>query len=199
MPLITPYYLEKRERGKGKKGYPMDFKQLFKQISPEELGGAFNVFTLMGFFLVTAGKIEHYNSMVCSGGAIGLHFKKPAVWCIFQSARYTLELIQKEKTYTLSWFPDEYKKQLLFLGSKSGRDSEKMKEIKLTSIQTPCANMSFEEAKLIIECSLTQITTANADDFYSQESKDYLKEAYKDPKEIRKYVFGQITNIWIKK
>jgi flavin reductase (DIM6/NTAB) family NADH-FMN oxidoreductase RutF len=151
------------------------------------------------FPIITAGKADNYNSMVASGGGMGTHFKKPATWCIFAANRYTLELIQKEQTYTLSYFPDEYRKQALFLGSKSGRESNKMKEVELTSVQTPSGNRSFKEARLIIECKLTQITTANFDDFYSQEAKDYLRKAYKDVGEIRKYVFGEITHVWIKK
>ncbi|MCL2597151.1 MAG: flavin reductase [Paludibacter sp.] len=177
----------------------MNFEQLFVQITPEEISD--DVFTLVGkvFPVVTAGRKDHYNSMTASGGGMGLHFRKPTTWCIFASSRYTLEIIQKEQTYTLSYFPSEYKKQVLFLGSKSGRDSEKMKEVELTSIQTPSGNISFKEARLIIECKLTQIATANAEDFYSQEAKDYLKEAYIDENEIRKYVFGEITHVWKKK
>lgn len=178
-----------------------NFDQLFKPISPEGICDNYNAFTLFGkdFYLVTAGKENHYNSMTGSGGGLVLHFRKPSTWCLFQSDRYTLELIQKEQTYTLSFFPDEYKKQLIFLGSKSGRDSEKMKEVELTSIQTPSGDMSFEEAKLIIECKLTQISTANPEDFYSQEAKDYLKEAYKEISNYRKYVFGEIIHAWVKK
>lgn len=40
---------------------------------------------------------------------------------------------------------------MLFLGRKSGRDSEKNKKVELTSIQTPSGDMSFRETKLIIE------------------------------------------------
>ena len=162
----------------------MNFDQLFKQISPEEISD--NVFTLVGkdFFAITAGKEDHYNSMIGSGGGLGLLFKKPTTWCLIRADRYTLEMIQKEQTYTMSYFPDEYKKQMLFLGSKSGRDSEKMKEVELTSVQTPSGDMSFKEARLIIECKLTQITTPNPNDFYSQEAKDYINEAYKDAKRL---------------
>jgi flavin reductase (DIM6/NTAB) family NADH-FMN oxidoreductase RutF len=133
----------------------MNFDQLFKQISPEEISD--NVFTLAGkdFYAITAGKKDHYNSMIGSGGGLGGSFEKPTTWCILRADRYTLELIQKEQTYTLSYFPNEYKEQMLFLGSKSGRDSEKMKEVELTSVQTPSGDMSYKEARLIIECKLT--------------------------------------------
>ncbi|KAA6323778.1 Flavoredoxin [termite gut metagenome] len=176
-----------------------NFDQLFKQISPEEICDNFNIFTLVGkdFYVITAGKEEHYNSMTGSGGGMGLLFKKPTTWCTLRADRYTLELIQKEQTYTLSYFPNEYKEQILFLGSKSGRDSEKMKEVALTSVQTPSEDMSFKEAGLIIECRLTQITTPNPNDFYTQEAKDYINKAYKDANDYRKYVFGEITHVWV--
>ena len=176
----------------------MNFDQLFKQISAEEIGD--NVFTLVGKNLViTAGKEDHYNSMTSSLGGLGILFKKPTTWCILRADRYTLEMIQKEQTYTLSYFPNEYKKQLLFLGSKSGRESDKMKEVELTSVQTPSGDMSFKEARLIIECKLTEITTTNPNDFYSQEAKDWINEAYKEANDYRKLVFGEITHVWVKK
>jgi flavin reductase (DIM6/NTAB) family NADH-FMN oxidoreductase RutF len=177
----------------------MNFDQLFKQISPEEMDD--NVFTLAGkvFPVITAGRKGQYNAMTASGGGMGMLFRKPTTWCIIQSGRYTLEMILKERTYTMSYFPDEYKEQLLFLGSKSGRDSEKMKEVTLTGIQTPSGNMSFREARLIIECKLTQLTAPDPGDFYTQEAKDYLSEAYKEASDYRKYMFGEITHFWVKK
>ena len=137
--------------------------------------------------------------MTASGGGFGLLFRKPVTWCLLRADRYTLELIQKEQTYTMSYFPHEYKEQVVFLGSKSGRDGEKMKEVALTSIQTPSGNMTYKEARLIIECKLMQITTPSPDDFYVQEDKDYLNETYKDANHIRRYVFGEITGVWLKK
>ena len=79
-----------------------DFKQLFWQISPKEISD--NMFTLVmdNFYVITAGNEAHYNSMIGSGGGFGLLFRKPASWCVIRTDRYTLELIQKEQTYTLS-------------------------------------------------------------------------------------------------
>lgn len=179
----------------------MNFEQIFKQISPEEICDRFNIFTLIGedFFAITAGKEEHYNSMVGSGGGFGLLFKKPAIWCIIRSDRYTLELIEKKRSYTLSYFSDEYKEQMLFWGSKSGRDSEKMKESRLTSIETPLGNISFTEAKLIIECKLTQLTTPDPNDFCTREAENYVNEAYKSANDYRKYLFGEMICAWVKR
>jgi flavin reductase (DIM6/NTAB) family NADH-FMN oxidoreductase RutF len=124
---------------------------------------------------------------------------KPTTWCILRADRYTLELIQQEQTYTMSYFPNDFKEQILFLGRKSGRDSGKMKEVELTSVPTPSGGMSFKEARLIIECKLTALTTASPNDFYAQEAKDFINEAYKEANVYRKLVFGEITHVWVKK
>ena len=176
----------------------MKFNQLFKEISPNEICD--NMFTMVenDFFVVTAGKKEHYNSMIGSGGGFGTLFKKPTTWCIFKADRYTLEIIEKEHTYTLSYFSDEYKKEALLLGNESGKYSDKMKKTKLRSIEMPDKDISFQEAKLIIQCKLTQITTPNPKDFYAYEAKKYIEEAYKDSTNYRKFVFGEITHVWIK-
>ena len=175
------------------------FTQLFRQIAPEEIPD--DVFTLVGriFPVITAGKQANYNSMTASGGGMGVLMKRPATWCILQANRYTLELIREEQAYTLSYFPDAYREQVMFLGSKSGRDGDKMKEASLTCMKLPSGEMSFQEARLIIECRLTQITAANPKDFYSQEAKDFLAEAYRDAADYREYVFGEITGVWVKK
>ena len=176
----------------------MNFNQLFKQIFPEEISD--NVFKLAGkdFYLITAGKENHYNSMVGSGGGFGMMFMKPATWCFLRADRYTLEIIEKEQTYTLSYFPNEYREQMLFFGKKSGRNSEKMKETELTKIQTSSGNISFKEAKLIIECKLTALTIGHPDDYCTQEAKDYINEAYKEANVYRKMVFGEISHVWVK-
>ena len=63
----------------------------------------------------------------------------------------------------------------------------------------PSGDMTFKEARLVIECKLTEITTAGPDDFYSAEAREYIKEAYKDANDYRKLVFGEITHVWIRR
>lgn len=178
----------------------MNFTDIFKSMPPEEICTKFDIFELVGkdFYAVTAGKDKQYNSMIGSGGGVGLLFKKPATWCLFRSDRYTLELIQKERTYTLSFFPAEYKEAMMFLGKSSGRDSDKMEKVSLTVIQTPSGDTAFLEAGLILECKLVIQTVVKPEDFFSQEATDYVSGEYKTESGYRKIVFGEITHAWIK-
>jgi flavin reductase (DIM6/NTAB) family NADH-FMN oxidoreductase RutF len=176
----------------------MNFDELFTSISPEAMTD--NIFKLVGkdFTVITAGKESHFNSMTASWGGVGILFHKPVVWSMLRANRYTLEIIKKEHTYTLSFFPNEYKEQVLFFGSKSGRNTDKMKETKLTPIQTPNGNMTYKEARLVLECKIIELTTVSPDDYYTQEAKDFIIEGHNEAKEYHKLVFGDIVNVWIK-
>jgi len=175
------------------------FDQLFVSINPTDIDES--VFKLVGsdYTVITSGDALDFNSMVASWGGWGLLFNKPTTWCFLRANRYTLEYIKKTHTYTMTYFDEPYKEQVLFFGSKTGKGTDKMKESSLTSVATPSGNMSYKEAKLIIECKLTEITTVSPDDFFTQEGTDFVTEAYKEAKEYHKLVFGEIVNVWSKK
>lgn len=175
------------------------FDELFTNIPATDIKD--NVFKLVGqdYTVITAGNDSLYNSMTASYGGWGQLFDKPTTWCFLRANRYTLEVIKKEQTYTMSYFADNYKDQVLFFGSKTGRNSEKMKENTLTKVSTPSGNISYKEARLIIECKLIQVTSVNPDDFYTEEGRRFVVDASKESNEYHKVVFGEITNVWIKK
>lgn len=177
------------------------FDELYKAIPATEITD--NVFKLIGqdFSVITAGTDSLYNSMTASYGGWGQLFEAPVAWCFLNASRYTLEFIKQEKTYTMSYFPDQFKKEVLFFGSKSGRESDKMKNNKLTFVKTPSGNITYKEAKMVVECKLIEITTTNPNDFYTEESRAFVEKGIKDGngKEYHKLVFGQITNVWVRK
>ncbi len=175
------------------------FNDIFKQIDAKEIPES--VFKLVGsdYSVITSGDLSLYNSMVASWGGWGILFEKPTAWCYLRANRYTLEIIRKKQTYTVSFFDDEYKKDFILFGKKSGRNSDKMKESKLSMVQTPSGNLTYREAKIVIECKLTQVTTVSPDDFYNEGGKKFVEDAYADAKDYHKIVFGEITSVWIRK
>jgi len=175
------------------------FSDLFKQIEPKDIKE--DVFTLVSkdFTVLTGGTPELYNSMLAGWGGWGTLFSKPATWCFLRSNRYTLELMRKDKGYTMAYFDEEYKEDIMPFGTQSGRDTEKMKNSKLTAVQTPSGSMAFKEAKLIIECRLFEVTTVSPDDFETEEGRKFVVEAHAETNEYHKIVFGEITNVWVRK
>ena len=178
------------------------FTDLFKPIEPKNIPES--VFTLVGqdFAVLTAGNPAHYNSMVASWGGWGILFNNPAAFSMLRSSRYTLELMRKEKTYTITFFDNQFKNDIMLFGASSGRDSDaKMKNTKLTAVQTPAGRMVFKEAKLIVECKLIQVTTVSPDDFLVEENKQFVVSANPDavPSDYHKMVYGEITHVWNRK
>jgi len=178
----------------------LPFSELFTATDVKSIPK--DVFTLISgdFAVLTAGNPSRYNSMVAGWGGWGVLFSKPTTFLMLRSSRYTLELMREERRYTMAFFDDEYKDDIMKFGAQSGRDSdEKMKNTALTAVETPSGNMAFKEAKLIIECNLVQVTTVAPDDFYTEGSKKFIVDAYAETKDYHKVVFGEITNVWVRK
>jgi flavin reductase (DIM6/NTAB) family NADH-FMN oxidoreductase RutF len=176
----------------------LTFDELFTEINPTDITE--NVFKLFGqdFAVITAGNETYFNSMTAAYGGYGIQCALPSTWCFIGANRYTLDFIRGEQTYTMCWFNDEYKDAVLYFGSISGRNSDKMANNPLTYVITPDGNIAYKEAKLILECKLMQITTVSPDDFYFQKGKEFVEEGFEDAQDYHKMVFGEITKVWRK-
>ena len=107
------------------------------------------------WMLITAGDFQSgaFNTMTIGWGAIGTMWSKPFTFVAVRHSRYTYEFMEKFNTFTLTAFPEKYQEALNLLGSRSGRDGDKIKAAGLTpeaSIQV--AAPSFKEAEIVIEC-----------------------------------------------
>jgi flavin reductase (DIM6/NTAB) family NADH-FMN oxidoreductase RutF len=137
--------------------------------------------------------------MVASWGGVGIMFNKPVTWNFLRANRFTLEKIRETGTYTMCYFPDQYKGDIMQFGTKSGRNTDKMAQTKLTPMATPDGYPAYAEAKIIIECKLIAASTVSKDEFYTEEAKTFLQEGFDDAKDWHKLVYGEITKIYIKK
>ncbi len=175
------------------------FDELFTAIDAAAIDES--VFKLVGqdYTVITSGSADNFNSMVAGWGGFGVLFNQPTTWCMLRANRYTLDLIRENDTYTMAYFDDNFKEQILQFGLSSGRDGEKMAKTTLTAVRTPAGNPAWKEAKLILECRLTELTTVSPDDFTDQSSKDFVTGAYDETGEYHKLVFGEITAAWKRK
>ena len=75
----------------------IDFTGIFKPISPEEIKD--DVFTLAGkgFSVITAGGVEHYNSMTASGGVWVFILENPPHGAYFKQEDIHLNLFKRSK------------------------------------------------------------------------------------------------------
>jgi len=105
------------------------------------------------WFVLTAGTMEKFNSMTVAWGSIGGIWEVPFVQVVVRPTRHTFGFMNDFGTFTLCSFPAKYKKDLALLGSRSGRDGDKIALTRLTvmkskAVAAPC----FREADLVMEC-----------------------------------------------
>jgi flavin reductase (DIM6/NTAB) family NADH-FMN oxidoreductase RutF len=115
----------------------------------------FNLFD-QHWALVTAGTREHFNSMTISWGSLGTIWGspgsgRPIVTVYINPLRYTYGILNESDRFTVSFFPEENKKELLILGSRSGRDGDKTALTDLTPMENN-GFITYQEALYTFEC-----------------------------------------------
>ncbi|MBR3608410.1 MAG: flavin reductase family protein [Bacteroidales bacterium] len=163
-----------------------------KEISVDNLNE--NIINLIGkeWTLITAGDIDSYNTMTASWGNMGFLWGKPVVTIFVRPQRYTFEFIEQSKTFTLSFFKEEYRKALTLCGTKSGREIDKAKEAGITPYAPADGCVAFKEARLVFKCRKLYKSLLTEESFID---KSILPKWYKDGDLHYMYV-AEIENIW---
>jgi hypothetical protein len=107
------------------------------------------------WMVLTAGDFSkgHFNSMTVGWGSFGTMWSKPFAQVVVRPTRYTYEFMETYETFTLCGFSEHYRRAVELLGTKSGRDGDKIAEAGLTPIaSSQVAAPGFAEAELIVEC-----------------------------------------------
>lgn len=156
-----------------------------------------NIFTRMGseWFLLTAGTMEHCNTMTAAWGGIGVLWGKNVATAYVRKSRYTHEFMDKNDVFTLSFFGSSHRDALNLCGCKSGRDMDKIKEAELTKILLD-GGIAFEEANLIIVCKKIFRNELSPEDFLdSSINKNYLG---RDAGDYHTMYIGEILGVYKK-
>ena len=126
-----------------------------KKIDIEEL--KINPYTKIAkeWMLITAGNSEKYNTMTASWGHLGSIWGhgggKPTAVVFIRPTRYTKKFVDENEYFSLCFFDEEYKKDLGYLGTVSGKDEDKVSKTKLTPAYND-KTVYFNEANLVFVC-----------------------------------------------
>jgi len=164
----------------------------FIPIKPTEITD--NVFKLLDkdWMLITAGTLEHYNTMTASWGHMGIMWNLPIAMAWIRPQRYTFEFTEQYSHFTLSFFTDAYRKALNFCGAHSGRDYDKAARTGLTPVATQKGNVFFREARLVMECRKVYSDNLKKEHFILPEvaQKHYPKG------DFHRFYMGEITGVF---
>ena len=121
--------------------------------------------------LVTAGTKDGFNTMTVSWGGLGEIWGKDAAFIFIRPQRYTFGFLEANDRFTISFFGGAQKKALALCGSKSGRDTDKVKEAGLTSVFDGDTTY-FAEATLVLKCRKMAKYDLTPDGFLDDEVAD---------------------------
>lgn len=145
------------------------------------------------WLLLTAGNFatKTCNTMTVSWGSLGVMWNRPFAQVVVRPVRHTFGFIEKHPTFTLCAFPGEYQDALQLLGSKSGRDGDKIAESGLTpQASSVVAAPGFAEAELVLECRKMY-----SDDVDPARFLDPAVDRYYPDKDYHRIYFGEIVAI----
>ena len=162
-----------------------------KQITPEQIPG--NLFERIGkqWFLLTAGTPAHYNTMTCSWGMAGVLWNKPSVTCYVRQSRHTLEYMEGQDTFTLSFFPESKRPALSFCGTHSGRACDKPAEAGLVP-QPIGEGVTFADAELVLVCRKRFASDINPAQLPAE-----IRSSYYSKDAAHRMYIGEITAAYI--
>lgn len=125
-----------------------------KQIEVNKITDNFVELIGKEWMLVSAGDKDKLNTMTASWGGVGFLWGKPVVFVFIRPKRFTREFVEARKSFTLSFLGNENREAYKICGSKSGRDTDKVKEAGLHPAFTPSGNPYFEEARMVLDCKV---------------------------------------------
>jgi flavin reductase (DIM6/NTAB) family NADH-FMN oxidoreductase RutF len=165
------------------------FKKTFISINPEDLNENFFRLINKDWMLVTAGTAGKFNTMTASWGSTGILWNKPIAICFIRPHRHTFGFADQHEIFTLSFFGNQYKDVLNYCGTHSGKDVDKIQKTGLKPLETPNGSVTFEQARLVLECKKLYA------DFLKEENflvKNLIDKNY-PLKDFHKFFIGEIV------
>jgi len=164
-----------------------------KPIAPDRLLlRPFQIFD-ENWFLLTCGDFStgDFNTMTVSWGSFGTIWNKPFAQVVVRPTRYTYTFMERYETFTLCTFPASFQDDLSLLGTKSGRDEDKIAETSLTPVASSIVRSpSFKEAILVIECRTIFYEDMDPSTFLDESIDRHYPE-----KDYHRMYFGEIMSV----
>ena len=122
------------------------------KIKPNQLNE--NIFKLIGedWMLITAGNKEKANTMTASFGGFGILFSKNVAAIFVRPERYTYEFLEKNDTFSLSFFTEEYRQRLTYCGRNSGRNEDKFTKCGFTLSYFDNKTPYIDQGRITVIC-----------------------------------------------
>jgi len=163
------------------------------EITPDNLQVKIHDLFDKRWFLLSAGNFSRqtFNTMTISWGFLGIMWSRPVAVVAVRPTRHTFNFMEANTTFSLCSFPEEFRNDLQILGTRSGRDTDK---IALTRLHPEPGRVIpapvFREADLRIECRKIYHHDYNPELFLDEA----IHEKY-PLKDYHRVYYGQILSV----
>ena len=126
-----------------------------KQIDPFDYAGHICKAMKHGV-LLTTGANGIVNTMTIGWGKIGIEWNKPVFIAYVRESRYTKKMLEENGEFTVNIpFGDLDRNILKYCGTKSGRDTDKIRDMALTLVEAEKISVpGIRELPLTLECKV---------------------------------------------
>lgn len=106
--------------------------------------------------LLTTKSGDRVNTMTIGWGKIGIEWNRPVFIVYVRESRYTKQLLEENGEFTVNIPYGDYDSGILrYCGTKSGRDTDKIKEMNLTLVEPDKISApGIKEFPLTLECKV---------------------------------------------
>ncbi len=141
------------------------------------------------FLTVKAG--DRLNTMAIGWATIGFCWKKPIFMVMVRNSRHTFSIIEDTTDFTVSIPTLDMKNEVIYCGTKSGRDVDKFKALGLeTKKAQQTTSPIIDVSGLHIECRIVH-KSAMDPQFLSEDYKSFYPE-----KDYHTLYFGEILECY---
>ena len=164
----------------------------FKEITLKDINFDANKFFGDHFGVLAArNKVGNTNCLTIAWGTYGKLWNKPVMVAFIRPERYTYGFINESESFSISFFDEKYKKELLYLGTHSGRDEDKVKNVDFHYVNDGEVSY-FKEANLIFILRKLYQDDLKKDKFVD---KTIIDNVYGSNGNLHTFYIGEIVKI----
>ncbi len=168
-----------------------------KEINVFDYAGEILKALPQGILLVSEAE-DNVNAMTIGWGHLGIEFGVPIFAICVRESRFTYELLERTGEFTIcvprgEKFSDQVRKALGICGSKSGRDTDKIAQAKMTLVDSDeVRSPAIKEFPLTLECRVVYSEVQDVKKIASQFAKKFYQTG-----DAHKIYFGEILKSYI--
>lgn len=146
-----------------------------------------------GILLTTAANGQ-VNTMTIGWGTIGVDWSRPVFIAYVRESRYTKEMLEMNGEFTVNIPMGDIDKKILgYCGTKSGRDTDKIKDLGLHTVDSDVVSVpGIAELPLTLECKVLY----KEEQDLSRIPEDIIERYYPSGDHHHVY-YGQIVNAYL--